>query len=53
MRWWMQQGTLKGLRLEGWQVKVSILDRKDFRKISQVYGLLGNLEANREGEITR
>lgn len=53
MQWWMRQGTFGALRLADWRVNVSVIDSKDSRKVSQVYSLLGNLEAKRKGEITR
>lgn len=53
MRWWMQQGNYKELKLEEWKVNVSVIDSKDTRRVSQVYTLLGNLEAKRKGEMTR
>jgi hypothetical protein len=53
MHWWMQQGTYGNLRFDEWKVNVSVIDSKDSRRVSQVYTLLGNLEAKRKGELTR
>ncbi len=51
--WWIRQGTYGNLRLEDWKLNVSVIDSKDSRRLSQVYTLLGNLEAKRKGELTR
>jgi hypothetical protein len=53
MRWWMQQGIYGDLKLERWKVNVSMIDNRDSRRVSQIYTLLGNLEAKRKGEMTR
>ena len=53
LEWWMHDGAYKNLHLEDWRLNVSVLDSKDSRRLSQVYTLLGNLEAKRKGELTR
>ena len=53
LEWWMRDGAYKNLHLEDWRLNVSVLDSKDSRRISQVYTLLGTLEAKRKGELTR
>jgi hypothetical protein len=53
LEWWIRDGGYKNLSLEDWKLNVSVLDNKDSRRLSQVYTLLGNLEAKRKGELTR
>ena len=53
LEWWIRDGTFRNLSLEDWRLNVSVLDSKDSRRVSQVYTLLGNLEAKRKGELTR
>ena len=53
LEWWVRDGAYKNLSLEDWKLNVSVLDSKDSRRLSQVYTLLGNLEAKRKGELTR
>ncbi len=53
MEWWIRQGTFRNLELDEWRVNVSVIESKDSRRLSQVYTLLGNLEAKRKGELTR
>lgn len=53
LEWWIRDGSYRNLSLEDWRLNVSVLDSKDSRRLSQVYTLLGNLEAKRKGELTR
>ncbi len=53
LEWWIRDGTFRNLSLEDWKLNVSVLDSKDARRLSQVYTLLGTLEAKRKGELTR
>lgn len=53
LEWWVRDGAYKNLSLEDWKLNVSVLDTKDSRRLSQMYTLLGNLEAKRKGELTR
>lgn len=50
--WFKQQGTgiARHLKLEDWNVNVSIIESKDSRKLTSVYKLLGDLEASRKGQ---